>query len=281
MRPLRQLDDSAVELPIDGEPAPSEVDVCPAGFDRLPDPQARLEQEADEEPTLVGNLGEQRARLGLGQRLHPFRLAVVVPAGDPKPGRRVRPEQALVDRVGEERPHGCDRLGHTRRREPSIAQVGRVALDVARLDRDQPSVPEEGDGVTLERVPVVGPRAVAEAAAAASLVALDPLGRVVGEGDSGEGPVLPAGDVGPQRRLHVAGLGERAGGLLALTTVRIAIDDDVPGAALVNARRLRFDERARHRGQPPIGCGAGREPRRRRGVLARSTQVSRGLARHE
>ena len=81
---------------------------------------------------------------------------------------------------------------------------------------------------------------------AAALVAVDPLQRVLAEPHARERLVLAARDRGRSLGLEPARVVVRPGGLLALATLRVAIEDGVAAPALVDPGGLGLDERSGH-----------------------------------
>ena len=107
-----------------------------------------------------------------------------------------------------------------------------TALGVTSVSR---SGPGSSGNVLVELPAVVVARVFTEPTAAAAVVALDPLGRVVVQREPGTLLELAAANVGLARRLRASRLLERAAGLPPLFAVD-AVAEHVPAAALVDAR---------------------------------------------
>jgi hypothetical protein len=180
---------------------------------------------------------------------------------DADAGGRVRPDQPIIEGGPEQGPHGCDREPNRVRGQATGLELGDVALDVGRADVAEPHPPEVGERpgrhpvfveerlavlVEAEQAPIVPLRVGVDAALRAALVGGDPLRRVVGERDPAVHP-LAAIDVDRHGRLTPHRLLVRLRGSPALLAVRAAEDVAVAVAALVDALRLRRDERGTHR----------------------------------
>jgi hypothetical protein len=122
--------------------------------------------------------------------------------------------QSVFDRGRKQRPQRRDASAHGVAGEPKSDQLADEAFDVARLDLGQLHGAEEGQRVPLEVASVLLSCLFAEAAAGAAGVACDPFREVLGEGDTGEGAIFAAGDLGGERRPEQACLGERGGGAI-------------------------------------------------------------------
>ena len=110
-----------------------EVDVAEVERDRLPDPQARLCEQLEEQPPLLGDLRQQAPELLLGQRLRVLVLLRPRPVQrQPDAGGRVRANVAGLESVGEHRLHGCEREPHRARGDAAIGDVpGEAAKQVS------------------------------------------------------------------------------------------------------------------------------------------------------
>jgi hypothetical protein len=152
-----------------------------------------MREQLEEQPPFVGNLGEQRPQLVLDQRLRPRLAALILGTlHDPKAGGRVAPDEAVLVGRSEQRPHRSEQVPNASGCEPPSCKAGGVALHVARLDRGKGHAAKKRDRAVADRAAVrveaevaavVGDRLGPYAPRCTPLVALDPLGRVVGERD--------------------------------------------------------------------------------------------------
>lgn len=153
----------------------------------------------------------------------------------------------------EERPQRRDVLTDRTRQQAASGEPGDVLAHVTRLDCSEAHSAEEGEravsrwlpvGVEAEGASIVVSRPLAEAAGGPARVARDPIGGELGEGDAGDLTELAAADVGGKRRLQRTGLRKGSRGALPLSAGRVAVDNDVTAAALVDGGRRSLLETA-------------------------------------
>jgi hypothetical protein len=156
-----------------------------------------LREQLEEDPPPLGDLREQTPELLLGQRLDLLVLLRLPDALERQAHARGRVGANVpgLERVREQRLHRRQREPNRAGGDAALGDVPGEALDVRRLDRRQRHAGEERDRFPLEPPTVVGDRLRADAARRTPTVVVNPLERVIGEGDLLDGPILAALDV--------------------------------------------------------------------------------------